>query len=150
MGPLVLFRAVMEALLVAFGTTECRPVDRLAGFAPHLGRVVPGWGGGSTESWPLPVGEAVVGLLRVRGPGWVGGREDLQGGRRRHPGRCRVLAAALRAEAGLCVVTARDPRSSQGCARRGATVVARGPLAAAETPTDAAALDRAPDIRVCA
>lgn len=149
-GSPVPFRAVTEALLAAFRSVDRPPAHALAGFAPHLGRLVPEWGSGSAESSPLLVGEAVVRLLRASGPGWVLVLEDLQWADEDTVAVVEFLAGALRTEAALCVVTVRS--GADGLAarlrRRGAAVVDLGPLAAAEIDAMAAAclgVDTVPD-----
>ncbi len=93
------------------------------------------------------MGQAVVRLLRARGPGWVHGREDLQGVDGYTLAVVESSLQPLRAEAVLCVVTARATEIVAGLRRRGATLVARGPLGVTETPARSEALDTAPGIR---
>ena len=139
-GSPVPFRAVTEALLAAFRSVERPPAEALAGFAPHLGRLVPEWGSGSTESSPLLVGEAVVRLLRASGPGWVLVLEDLQWADEDTIAVLEFLAGALRTEVVLCVVTVRSGADGPAgrLRRHGATVIDLGPLGEAEIDAMAA------------
>jgi DNA-binding CsgD family transcriptional regulator len=61
------FRPLAEALL-ALARRHQLPADpSLAGFEPHLGRLVPSWGGGAAaaDASPILLGEALVRLLGV-------------------------------------------------------------------------------------
>ncbi|GAA1862560.1 hypothetical protein GCM10009836_48570 [Pseudonocardia ailaonensis] len=140
-GSPVPFGAVTEALLAGFRSIGRPPAAALAGFAPHLGRLVPEWGTGSAESSPLLVGEAVVRLLRASGPGWVLVLEDLQWADEDTIAVVEFLVGALRSEAVLCVVTVRSGADGPTARlrRRGATVIDLGPLAAPEIDAMAAA-----------
>jgi len=61
------FRPLAEALLALARRRELPADPSLAGFEPHLGRLVPSWGGGAAtaDASPILLGEALVRLLGV-------------------------------------------------------------------------------------
>lgn len=104
------YRPLAEALLTAFRSQPLPDHPSLAGFEPHLGRLVPSWRTATAaEESPVLLAEALVRLLAVLagGDGCVVLLEELQWSDPETIAVVDYLVDALRTESALCVCTSR-------------------------------------------
>jgi DNA-binding CsgD family transcriptional regulator len=131
------YRPLSEAFASHFRTPSPPPDPRLAGFGSHLAKLVPQWSGdvpGGADESPVLLGEAVVRLANVAGPGaTLLILEDLHWADVETLAVVEYLADALAQEAVLCLCTARPEDRVIGTLSRlrrteGTTVVGLDPL----------------------